>query len=95
MRNKILYEWDYETLSEDGDIIDHNHKDKLAAFTKEDITTSLVLIRDEVNDIDGLQDRTWAYVEDGKLPDYFSDAAGNTLYHVPERFKVELALYHQ
>jgi len=88
-----VYEWDYETVNSDGDIEDHNHADKLSQFKTSDITDSLVLIRDLGSEASGLIDRMWAYVKDGKLPEYFSDAIGLTGYKVPQRFHVELAKY--
>jgi hypothetical protein len=49
-------------------------------------------VRNTGNEIDGLQDRQWAYVKDGKLPVFFEDSAGNeTAIKVPARFHAELA----
>ena len=89
----IHYEWDYETIDEHGDIINHTHAAKLADYTKEDITPSLVLIRDSGNEAEGLQERTWAYVTNGVLPGYFQDAAGCNCSKVPAKFHKELELY--
>ena len=91
----ITYEWDYETLNEHGDIIDHNHADKLLQFSHEDVTDTLVLVRDKGTENNGLQERTWAYVIDNFLPDYFSDATGNPLHKVPKIFKEELIKYNE
>ena len=33
------------------------------------------LVRDVADEVEGLQDRKWAYLEEGKLPAYFSDSA--------------------
>lgn len=90
MRNQITYEWCYETL-EDGDIIDSDHEDKLHDFTEDRITDTLCLIRNLGNENEGLVDRSWAYVKDGKLPDCFSGVNGEYPYQkVPKRFKEEL-----
>lgn len=88
------YEWDIELLdAETGDILDHDHRDKLADFQIGDEDGSaLVLVRDTGNEDDGLQDRLWAYVTDGKLPEFFSDSGGRaTGYKVPQRFHREVA----
>ncbi len=93
--NTIHCEWDYETIdAESGDILNHNHADKLTDFTHEDKTDSLVLIRDSGNEAQGLQDRLWAYVVGHKLPEFFTDSLGNpTSYKVPARFHKELTNY--
>jgi hypothetical protein len=93
MRNSISYEWDYETVDEFGDILDHNHADKLSQFTDQDKTDSLVLVRDEGNENEGVVNRSWAYVKEGKLPEYFKDAAGCEVSKVPKRFHLELKSY--
>ena len=86
-----IYEWDYETWDENGDILDHDHADKLSEFSDSRKTAHLVLVRDSGNDIDGLTDRVWAYVSGGKLPEYFTDELNNpTQYKVPQRFHKEL-----
>lgn len=93
MRNQIRYEWDYETWDDNNDIIDHYHADKLADFKPDDVTAHLCLIRDAGNEINGMEERTWAYVKDGQLPEYFSDAFGALVHLVPKRFHKELATY--
>lgn len=92
MKNTIGYEWDYETL-EDNDVIDHNHADKLSWFNPSDVTDSLVLIRDEGNENEGLVNRYWAYVVNGKLPMFFSSAVEVTNIAVPACFHAELSKY--
>lgn len=89
----INYQWDYESVDEYGDIINHNHADKLADFGMEDITNSLVLVCDIGNEQDGLQERSWAYVVDYTLPEYFSDAAGLHTRKVPAKFHKEIQLF--
>jgi len=37
-----------------------------------------------------LEDRTWAYVEDNKLPENFKDSSGREEKKVPKRFHAEL-----
>lgn len=92
MAIKVQYEWDYETVDENGDVIDHCHNRKLSGFYPQDITDTLVLVRDtcevEGGEFWGVLDRTHAYVENGELPDYFDDG-----YPVPKRFHAELKRY--
>lgn len=92
MRNTVKYEWDYETV-EDGDIIDHNPVDKLSEFGEGDVTDTLVLVRHSGNENAGLKERCWAYVTDGKLPEWFVDDYGNPQYKVPQRYHAELLTY--
>lgn len=91
--NMINYEWDVEDTNIYGDVIDHNHRDALSDYHPSDFdlmeeedarSCSLVLVRDDDNG------RSWAYVEDGKLPTHFSDAYGNDIAKVPQRFHQEL-----
>jgi hypothetical protein len=93
MRTKVEYEWTLEEL-EDGDIIDNNYSDKLY-YSKEDLPgRNLGLVRNEGNENAGLTDRYWAYVKDGKLPDYFTDGCDETVnIKVPAKFHKELASY--
>ena len=82
----INYEWDIETVDEHGDIIDHHHADKLKEYPK-DYTKSggdLVLVRDDN------YGRSWAYVQRGFLPEYFTNAFGGNTAKVPMRFHKEL-----
>lgn len=90
----VLYEWDYETTdSESGDIIEHHHAEKLVHFRNSHKDDNLVLVCDIYDEIDGLQDRFWAYVVNGKLPTHFSDSLGNLTRKVPVRFHTELNNY--
>lgn len=87
MKNEIKYEWDIEEIDEHGDIIDHNHADRLGDLDLtelKDANKRLVLIRDEGNQNDGLQERYWAYPINGVLPEYFSDAMGEVQIKVPK-----------
>lgn len=96
MRNKTEYEWCYETIDENNDIIENDHEDKLESFQENRKTKQLCLIRNEGNEEDGLQDRLWAYVKDGKLPECFSDAHNHELpaMKVPQRFHQEFAKHY-
>lgn len=89
----IAYEWCYEVTDENGDIIDSNFADKLSEFSKSEEGV-LVLVRNEGDEINGLEDRQWAYVKDGKLPLKFSDARNVEIgIDVPKRFFKELKSY--
>lgn len=86
MRNKIIYEWCIETLDENEDVIDNSFWDELPKEPLEE-NQQLCLVRNEGNEADGLTDRLWAYVENGKLPEYFTDANGCVVsIKVPQKY---------
>lgn len=96
----VIYEWIVETLEsatdDDPDILEVHHTDTLAearawAATIEE-PTRIGLVRDVGNDIEGLTDRAWAYLENGKLPETFTYGADeDSGIHVPKRFHRETA----
>ena len=81
----IEYEWDIETVCPDtGDVLDHDHTLRIPGSLE-----MLVLVRDD----DG--GRSWAYVNEGRLPGYFSVPEADGEYYetnmrVPARFAREL-----
>jgi len=84
------YEWDVETIDEHGDIQDHDHFDKLkdSYFFHDEInerTLELVLVRDTWNAM-GQSVRTWAYMVNKKMPEFFQDAYQNNATKVPQRY---------
>lgn len=89
---RLVYEWDYESTDEHGDILDHMFFDDCPGLPDDD-NIELVLVRNELkgypddfeNSCD-LDHRAWAYVKDGKLPEEFDDG-----YRIPQRFHKELA----
>ena len=88
---RIEYEWDYESVDEHGDIIDHNFFDECPGIPIEP-NVELVLVRNELkgwcDDFQqtcDLKHRAWAYVKDGKLPYEFDDG-----YRVPRQFHRDL-----
>jgi hypothetical protein len=98
---KVYYEWCIEHYTDDEfqDITNNDFSDTLN-FKANDFEanegekTRLVLVRNEGNDNDGLEDRHWAYVENDKLPKFFTDAMGEIIgYEVPQRFHKELNTY--
>ncbi len=84
MPNTVEYEWTLETL-EGEDIVDSSFSD--TPFASAGTDQRLGLVRNEGNEVEGLVLRLWAYVVDGRLPEYFEDATGEpTGYRVPKRF---------
>jgi hypothetical protein len=96
----VIYEWDCETVAdgesvdhEDGEVIDHCHGPsfrEVSEWSKRNPCESgfrhaLVLVRDDDDR------RAWAYVEGGKLPEWFTDAEGNDWARVPKRFHAEVS----
>jgi hypothetical protein len=96
MRLKTIYEWCCEVL-DDGDIIDNHFEDSLQLISKDELPgNDLVLCRVEGNEHEGVTDTLWAYVKDGKLPEYFSNAnMCVTGYKVPVKFHNELKKYYE
>ena len=97
----VLYEWDTETIDENGDIHDHNffesplfdrfvwtdgEGNQVAADL--DDNEELVLVFNTGNPHDGITDRAWAHVDldTGLLPERFDNNR-----KVPKRFHAELA----
>jgi hypothetical protein len=99
IRNRTSYQWDLETFDpESGDILDHHHAESLSALPWPSTPGErLVLVRDVGNDLDGLQCRSWAYVDESRmLPAEFTipDETGTERsigVRVPQRFHREIA----
>src|SRR5262245_19081151 len=97
----IGYEWVIEIIEDEyNDIENLTHADtyaealKAAEAMREDLQPGhhieIGLVRDAGDEIDGLQDRQWAYIgweEDGKLPARFDGGAS-----IPARFRREVSL---
>jgi hypothetical protein len=90
----VSIEWVVEALDPYGDIIDLLHSDtyaeaeQLAEALREEhgVEVQVGLVRDRGNDVEGILDRSWAYVVNGALPVRFEP--GNVL--VPKRYHLEL-----
>ena len=95
----VHYEWDVEQCNaieteilEEGEIIEHWFQESyrelsefMAAVVFDPaIDWQTVLVR---NDDNG---RSWAYMEDGKLPEFFEDAYQHRVAKVPKRFHAEI-----
>lgn len=94
MKNSVNYEWSLEQLDHNNDIVDNDFSENLTFEKNSLVGNDLGLVRDEGNEVDGLQQRLWAYVRNGKLPEFFADANSiPTGYKVPVRFHKELAKY--
>lgn len=92
----VFYEWDVETVAdgnsdsvEDGEVLNHTFCASLkeaaalaSTFPDAGYRYEIVLVRDDDR-------RAWAYLEDGKLPQFFSDANGDDYSKVPARFVKE------
>lgn len=81
------YEWCVEEM--DGeDIVDNHFCDDYAECVEHsEAGDAIALVCSIGNESEGLQDRDWAYVVDGKLPGEFP-AMGRK---VPKRFHAEVA----
>lgn len=93
VRRTVSYEWDIETVDEQGDVENHHHADRLADLPPLQANQRLVLVRDYGCEADGLEDRQWAYVEEGVLPEFFQTTGGADDAAVPERFRAEFNKY--
>lgn len=100
MNMTVCYEWDCEIVAdiesddfEDNEVIEHIHGDSYKWVREWSANNpcgsgrryDIVLVRDDDNG------RSWAYIEDGKLPEYFTDAFDRVTAKVPKRFVQELA----
>ena len=99
----VEYEWDAELVQrvetpslEAGEVLDHDFAasyagalDNARRFQGEWCQQScdIVLVRDNGNE------RSWAYVVAGRLPELFTDAYDRPVARVPKRFHQEVAKY--
>lgn len=97
MRDKIYYEWAVEEMVvENGqvteDIEDNSFYDKIDdIFILNELENlslpqyELCLWKRKGNEYDGMTDSTWAYVQNGELPEEFNDGS-----RIPEHMKFQL-----
>jgi hypothetical protein len=89
---KLDYEWDIEVLDEHGDIEDHDFQDNYPGTQDDPEKNVVVLVKSYARGLSGdeysffIEDRTWAYIKDGELPEEFQDGT-----RVPQRFHKEVA----
>jgi len=100
----VYFEWDCEEVAdgeseqyEDEEPIDHYHASAYAEVLDQSLEAPptgskyrIVLVRDRLDKYDSLVCRSWAYLEDGKLPEYFTDAYNIQTAKVPEKFHNEI-----
>ena len=93
----IFYEWAIETIDASGDIEDVDHRDTFAEVLQVikggatdgcSYRVALTRLRYCNNDRDQLIERSYAYLDDGKLPAEFEDG---DMCRVPARFHKEVA----
>jgi hypothetical protein len=81
-------EWLLEEV--DGDeIVNVHHAESYAqavSWQENDTEYNVGLVRDLPRG-----GRSWAYIEDGKLPEYFTDAYGEETAKVPAKYHREIA----
>ena len=84
----VSYEWVAEPVDQHGDIIDpifgdtfNDVRDVDAADFENAVAVNIALVRNVGNDDQGLQDRQYAYLTGGILPNEFNEGAD-----VPVRF---------
>jgi len=97
----VFYEWDIEEVIDyhdgDNDIQNHLHQPNFEVLRlelstlKEYVTPAGHVHYDPVLVCDDDQGRSWAYIEDGKLPEFFEDAYQCRTRKVPKRFHKEIA----
>lgn len=93
----VIYEWDVELVEIEGEggediIVDHDFyqsykeaKVSASAKPEDGHRYDMVLVRDDD------KGREWAYMKDGRLPEYFNDAYGNEGTRVPKKFHKEVS----
>ena len=91
----ITYEWIIEEVDEHGDIQNvtpYRRADYMPIQTLRLLQSSSVcLVRNELDENENLKLRLWAYVKDRKLPEFFEDDSQKvTDIKVPQKFHDEL-----
>lgn len=90
----VRYEWDLEYEDEHGDVVDHDFYDSAVEVVQASRSVKLqadwfglaphiVLVRTEDRGV-----RSWAYVKDGVLPEWFEDASGRRDAPVPNWLQI-------
>jgi hypothetical protein len=78
-------EWLIEEIDEHDDIVNVNHAETYAQAVQFANGVSKVRIG-LVRDLPRLGGRSWAYIVDGKLPEYFTDAYDDNTARVPLKY---------
>ena len=96
----VFYEWGVETVTavdnedhEENEVLDHDFCGSFAqakaiadCAPPEGCRFDIVLVRDDDDR------RSWAYLDDGKLPLYAEDANGSQWGEIPKKFHQEVAV---
>jgi hypothetical protein len=92
----IFYEWVIETVDQYDDITETTAYDSyaecLSSFTPtnpDGTINRMVLVRNDW-DGDSLEDRSWAYLDNGVLPTHFSGTNGRPDYKVPDKLRKQM-----
>ena len=83
---RVYYEWVLEELDQHEEIVDLRFADSLADLLKEADGIpkhDLALVRNTYTEIDGITDRQYAYLAEGKLTEMEGGA------HIPKRYLEE------
>jgi hypothetical protein len=90
----VHYEWVIETLEgpddDEVEIVDVDHADTYAEAADRAARCAfarIALVRDA--EAAGGFDRAWAYVEQGRLPEWLEDAFGRRAAKVPSRYRAQ------
>src|SRR6185436_2555772 len=93
----VNYEWVTEEVEDTGvenevDVMGMFHSDTYSKaleyaelYRSKGKQAMIGLVRDRWDEVYGLEDRQWAYLEDGQLPERFDGGA-----RIPKRFTVEV-----
>jgi hypothetical protein len=81
----VTYEWEWVVFDDEGDIVEVSYGDPGELCVMPGMTLHS-LVKNYGNDVDGIQDRSWAYVDDGVLPQEFEDGT-----RVPAKLLAEFA----
>lgn len=99
MSKHISYEWVLETRemidgTDEFDIVDVDHRDTYAEIfdlANESEEPECFLVIGLVRNNDNNGSRSWAYIEDGELPEMFTDAEGVEVAKVPAKYRNEVS----
>jgi len=87
------YEWRVEEETGDGGDIEleffDNYADAVETQKESPGTREICLVRRKVED--GWTLENWAFIEDGKLPEFFDDCPKTNAHKVPAKFHKEAA----
>lgn len=80
-----IIEWLVEEIDENDDIVNVHHAEtysQAVQWAADAPKARIGLVRD----LPRLDGRSWAYIVDGKLPEYFTDAYDDQTAKVPQKY---------